>query len=241
MTTEKLKHPSIVEAVCELRFAKGVSYTMIPGAMRERLRSKFPAFDVLSAATFFGGIPEEVKTPMMPYHRFKSQDPNALVQTGPRLLTVNILPVYPSFEVFRELILYTLKHYREVAEPGNPTRVGLRYINHIRTSENGNNLSDYLKCSFSYPDQLTRPPQEIAARLLLSYGKLGTLGLAVSFPSRIGQGEYGALLDLDFYLSDPTEFDLNAFEKWLDGAHERIYAAFTSTVQESIMNRIRGD
>ena len=63
--------------------------------------------------------------PFTPYHRFKSQDPNALVQTGPRLLTVNILPVYPSFEVFRELILYTLKHYREVAEPGNLTRVGL--------------------------------------------------------------------------------------------------------------------
>ncbi len=241
VATEKLKHPSVVEAVCELRFAGGVSYTMVPGAMRERLRSKFPTFEVLPTARFMGGIPEEVMTPAVPQHRFKSQKPNALVQTGPRLLTVNILPVYPSFETFRELILYALQHYRDVAEPGSPVRVGLRYINHIRSSEINGNLTDYLKCSFDYPSQLPHPAQETAARILLPYGQLGTLGLAVSFPSRVGQGEPGALLDLDFFLNDPPDFQLDQFPDWLDGAHSTIYEAFTSTVLDRIMSRMRGD
>lgn len=239
--TEKLKYPTIVEAVCELRFSRGVSYTMIPGAMRERLRSRFPDFEVLPTATFMGGIPEEIITPPVPQHRFKSQKPNALVQTGPRLLTVNVLPVYPSFEVFRELILYALQHYREAADPGDPTRVGLRYINLIRSAGGNNDLSDYLKCSFTYPEPLPHPPAEIAARLLLPYRELGTLGLAVSFPSRVGQSEQGALLDLDFFLNNPKEFHLDRFPQWLDEAHTLIYEVFTATVLDRIMSHMRGE
>ncbi len=209
--TDKLKHPSVVEAVCEFRFSKGVSYTIIPGRMAERLHAKFPEFEVLPTAVLMGGIPEEVITPPVPHHRFRSRNPNALVQTGPRLLTVNILPKYPSFEVFQELILFVLGHYRSVADPGNPIRVGLRYINHIPTSGERRELGDHLKCSITYPHKLPHPPHEIAARLLLQYEGLGSLGLAVAFPSRVGQGEAGALLDLEFSWSEPKEFDLDGF------------------------------
>ncbi|MBI1956135.1 MAG: TIGR04255 family protein [Acidobacteria bacterium] len=158
VATEKLKSPAVVEAVCELRFAKGLSYTMVPGGMRERLLPKFSSFEVLPTSMLMGGIPDEGMIPPVPHHRFKSASPNALVQTGPRLLTVNVLSKYPTFEVFRELILFALDQYRKVADPGNPTRVGLRYINHIQASSNGSEFSDYLNCSFTYPKQLAHPP-----------------------------------------------------------------------------------
>lgn len=241
VATEKLKHPSVMEAVCEFRFASGISYTIIPGAMRERLRPKFPSSEVLPTAQLLGGIPDEVMMPQVPHHRFRSHDPNALVQTGPRLLTVNVLPVYPTFEVFRDLILYALGHYKEVAEAGNPVRVGLRYINHIQSAQTELDLSSYLKCSLSYPKELPHPPQEISARLVLSYGELGTLGLAIAFPARTAQGELGALLDLDFSWSEPKDFDLDRFPDWLDEAHQVIYSAFTSTVLEQIMSQMRGE
>ncbi len=241
IATEKLKYPSVMEAMCEFRFAKGISYTIIPGAMRERLRPKFPAAEVLPTAQLLGGIPDEVMMPQAPYHRFRSQTPNALVQTGPRLLTVNVLPVYPTFEIFRDLILYALEHYKDVAEPGNPVRVGLRYINHIQSAERDTDLSTYLKCSLSYPKELPHPPQEISARLALSYGQLGTLGLAVAFPARTAKGEIGALLDLDFSWNEPKEFDLDSFPQWLDGAHQAIYSAFTSAVVDRIMSQMRGE
>lgn len=241
VSTEKLKHPAVMEAVCEFRFAKGISYTIIPGAMMERLRPKFPAFEVLPTAQLLGGIPDEVMMPQAPYHRFRSQTPNALVQTGPRLLTVNVLPVYPTFEVFRDLILYALGHYKDVAEAGNPVRVGLRYINHVQSTESANDLGTYLKCSLSYPKELPHPPQEISARLALSYGQLGTLGLAVAFPARTAKGEIGALLDLDFSWNEPRAFDLDSFPQWLDEAHQVIYSAFTATVVEQIMSQMRGE
>lgn len=233
--TEKLKRPLVVEAMCEFRFARGVSYTLVPGAMRERLRETFPLHEVLPAASFLGTLPEGIALPPIPYHRFRSQSPNALVQTGPRLLTVNVLPVYPTFEVFRDLILRVLESYRDVAESGDPVSVGLRYINHIPQSEGGNNIGSYLKCSIDYPGGLPHPPQETAARIVVQYPEVGSLSMAVSFPAQVGTGESGALLDLSFNQAESSSFDSDKFPDWLDHAHEIIYVAFTSTVLGSIL------
>ncbi len=237
--TEKLRRPPVVEAVCEFRFARGVSYTLIPGAMRERLRQTFPSYEVLPAANFLGQLPEEIAPLTVPFHRFRSQSPNSLVQTGPRLLTVNVLPVYPTFEVFRKLILQVLESYRDVAESGDPVSVGLRYINHIPKSEGGNSVDSYLRCSIEYPKNLPHPPQESAARVVLQYPDVGSLGVAVSFPAQVGTGETGALLDLSFTQAEPSSFDREKFPDWLDRAHDIIYAAFTSTILEGILQARR--
>jgi uncharacterized protein (TIGR04255 family) len=238
--TEKLKHPAIVEAVCEIRFATALSYTMIPGAMRERLRAKFPTVEVLPAAMLMGAVPEDLIPSPVPYHRFKSDFPNATVQTGPKVLTVNILPKYPSYEIFRELILFALEQYRDVAQPGKPVRVGLRYINHLPVDQDETDISNYVKFRLSYPESLHHPPQESLARLLLPYGDLGTLGVAVSFPARVGQSGLGTLLDLDFFANDPSDIDLDTIVDWLDQAHDILYTGFTSIVADRVMNRMKG-
>jgi uncharacterized protein (TIGR04255 family) len=239
--TEKLRNPAIIEAVCEFRFASGSSYTVIPGAMMERLRSQFPEHEILPTASIMSGLSDHVILPPVPHHRFKSHKPNALVQTGPRLLTVNILPTYPGFEVFRELILEVLEQYQAVANPGNPSRIGLRYINHIAASGSAEGISDYFNYRLEYPETLPHPSHETSVRLVFSYGNLGTLALAVAFPAQTGQGQIGALLDLDFSVSDPKDFDLRSFPEWLDEAHGFIYQAFISTVAEKVMSRMRGE
>ena len=178
--------------------------------------------------------------PQVPHHRFRSLEPNALVQTGPRLLTVNMLPVYPGFEIFRELILYVLQQYREITQSGNPVRVGLRYINHIVSPLAERALGKYLNSEVSYPNELPHPPSEVSARLALPYGEVGTLGLVIGFPSQNASGEIGALLDLDFSWNELKDFELDRFPDWLNQAHSIIYSAFIATVQESIMSQMRG-
>jgi uncharacterized protein (TIGR04255 family) len=150
-----------------------------------------------------------------------------------------MLPTYPSFEVFRELILNVLEHYRSIAAPGNPIRVALRYINLIPIADGGD-VSDYLKCGVTYPEKLPHPCRELAARVLLDYGQ-GTLGLSIGFPSRLGGGEKGTLLDLDFFWDSPSEFPLDQFPIWLEQAHEIIYGAFISTVRDDVLRRLRGE
>ncbi len=237
--TDKLRYPSIVEAVCELRFRSGVSYSLIPGAMKERLRDTYPEFEVLPHAAMMSAIPDEA-APVVPHHRFKRRNPNLLIQTGPRLLTVNVLPVYPHFEVYREEILAALRHYEAVAEPGSPTRVGLRYINQLRsTGSAASDISGYLRCSFSYPETLVHPPKEVAARVLLPYKTFGTLALAVSFPTQSANGETVATLDLDFYWDEGREFDLSEFPNWLEAAHEIVYKSFTATVAEDLLRKMK--
>jgi uncharacterized protein (TIGR04255 family) len=237
--TDKLRHPSIVEAVCELRFNSGVSYSLVPGAMRERLRDTYPEFEVLPHAAMMAGIPDEA-APVVPHHRFKRKNPNLLIQTGPRLLTINVLPLYPHFEVYREEILSALNHYKAVAEPGNPVRVGLRYINQLHDSdENPNVIGSYLRCAFSYPEELAHPPSEFAARVLLPYDGFGNLALAVSFPTQTAQGRTAATLDMDFYSVEGQEFSLSGFPDWLQAAHDIIYKAFTTTISERLLGKMK--
>ena len=237
--TDKLRHPSIVEAVCELRFKSGVSYTLVAGAMRERLRDSYPEFEVLPAATMLMGIPDEA-SPVAPHHRFKRKSPNLLIQTGPRLLTINVLPLYPHFEVYREEILTALEHYKAVAEPGGPVRVGLRYINQLHGPEaNPDDIGSYLKCAFSYPAGLVHPAKELAARVLLPYKDFGTLALAVSFPSQTPQGETAATLDMDFYWNKDDQFNLSEFPAWLQAAHDNFYGGFTSMVADGLLRKMK--
>jgi uncharacterized protein (TIGR04255 family) len=238
--TDKLRRPAIVEAVCELRFGAGVSYTLVPGAMRERLRSTYPDFEVLPQATILSALPEEAM-PSVPHHRFRRSNPNLLVQTGPRLLTINVLAPYPSFEIYRKEIIDVLEKYKAIANPGPPGRVGLRYINQLHSpDQNPDDITTYLRCSFSYPQELEHPPSELASRVLLSYGKFGTLALAVAFPSRTADGETAATLDMDFYWNERgNQFDLSEFPNWLQAAHDIIYRAFTSTVAEALLAKMR--
>jgi uncharacterized protein (TIGR04255 family) len=237
--TDKLRHPSIVEAVCELRFKSGVSYTLVPGAMRERLRDTYSEFEVLPPATMLMGIPDEA-APVVPHHRFKRKSPNLLIQTGPRLLTINVLPLYPHFEVYRKEILTALEHYKAVAEPGSLVRVGLRYINQLHGPDtNPRDIDSYLKCNFSYPNDLVHPAKEFAARILLPYKNFGTLALAVSFPSQTPQGEIAATLDMDFYWSEGDQFNLSEFPAWLQAAHDIIYEAFTSMVADALLRKMK--
>jgi uncharacterized protein (TIGR04255 family) len=239
--TPKLKYPAVVEAVCEIRFSTAQSYSIVAGAMRERVKTKFPHLETLAPAMLMGGIPDNLITVAVPHHRFKSDHPNAMVQTGPNVLTINILPVYPSFEQFRELITFALDAYRSVAEPGPVVRAGLRYVNHIPAPAKDGRITDYLNVQVSYPDALPHPSQELSARLLFSYGATGTLSWAVAFPARVGKGDLGALLDLDFSLAAPATLDLAQFTDWLIEAHAIIYKAFVSTVPESEMKRMRGE
>jgi uncharacterized protein (TIGR04255 family) len=207
--------------------------------MRERLRDSYPEFEVLPTATMLMGIPDEA-SPVAPHHRFKRKSPNLLIQTGPRLLTVNVLPLYPHFETYRAEILSALEHYKAVAEPGDPVRVGLRYINQLHGPDaNPRDLQSYLKCAFSYPASLVHPEKELAARVLLPYKKFGTLALAVSFPSQTPQGEIAATLDMDFYWNEGDHFNLSEFPDWLQAAHDFIYQAFTSIVADALLQKMK--
>jgi uncharacterized protein (TIGR04255 family) len=184
-------------------------------------------------------IPDAV-APVVPHHRFKRKNPNLLIQTGPRLLTINVLPKYPNFEVYQGQILSVLDHYKVVAEPGRPVRVGLRYINQLHGVANApNQIASYLRCNFSYPEGLAHPPNETAARVLLPYGNFGTLALAVAFPTQTPQGELAATLDMDFYWADDEGFDLAEFPNWLQAAHDFIYKAYTLTVADSLLGKLK--
>jgi uncharacterized protein (TIGR04255 family) len=236
--TPKLKHPSIIEAVCELRFDETVPYSLIPGAMRERLRGKYSDFEVLPAAALMGAAPDMIPGPI-PFHRLKTGDSQFLIQTGPRLLTINALPQYPGFEVFRDHVLEALDHYQDVAEPKNAIRLGLRYINLIQTRAGLTRLNDYFKVNLEFPSITDTAPREANVRLIFSHGHTGQLAVALSYPAQTSTGDAGAALDLDFFKNEPVAFEVSKLSTWLFDAHDRIYTAFRALVTDELMRAMQ--
>ena len=100
--TPKLKHPAIVEAVCELRFSASQPYSIVAGAMRERLKSKFPHLEVLSTAALLGGLPEEFLAVPMPCHRFKTDRPNAMGLTRAPIFRTSCRDQNPRQHPYRD-------------------------------------------------------------------------------------------------------------------------------------------
>ena len=239
MATPKLRNPPIVEAVCELRWTGGSSYSLVPGTMRELIREKFPEIEILPSAMLPIGITIE-GLPPIPHHRFKSRTPNALVQTGPGLLSVNVLPSYPGFEVFRDLILYVVEKYRKAIGSDGLSRIGLRYVNHMQATEQKIEIANFFKIAVQYPLTLPHPPREVSSRVVLTATTEGTLALAVALPAQVGQGPYGALLDLDLFWEPPKDYNLDDFPRWLDEAHSTIYQAFMSTIADDLLDKMRG-
>jgi uncharacterized protein (TIGR04255 family) len=237
LATPKLKEPPIVEAICELRLTGGTSYSLVPGSMRELIKERFPETEILPAAMLPAGF-DLTALSAIPHHRFKSRSPNALVQTGPGLLSINVLPSYPGFEVFRDLIMYVVQRFEKAIGFERVSRIGLRYINLLHGSEDGGDLSHFLNVKVQYPESLPHPPREVSSRVLLSTSPQGTLALAIAFPAQIGKGPFGALLDMDLFWEPPPDFRLDSFPRWLINAHDMIYKAFVATVSDRVLDRM---
>lgn len=81
--------------------------------------------------------------PTPPRIQFHKRGKRALIQVAPDLLVVNQLKPYMTWAKFKPMILDSLQKYRDVANPKEFKRVGLRYINKINIKAEIIELSDY--------------------------------------------------------------------------------------------------
>src|SRR5690242_19766931 len=123
----KLNNPPIVEAVCEIRCEINKPYSLMPGALYERIKKNFPKVEELPMAKLGGPVPDELK--FIPAHRFLTFDGRYLAQIGPQVCSINALKPYSGFEDFEKQIEQVFDGYKDIAEPSTINRIGLRYIN----------------------------------------------------------------------------------------------------------------
>jgi uncharacterized protein (TIGR04255 family) len=196
-------NPTIVEAVCELRFTPDVQgkwESNYFSDFSEKIKGDYPAFEPVQqhAAQFILGAQGIASHAVQVEQRmkFKNADETRLVQIGPSSLAVFFLPKYPGWNFFRSEILSVWGKAVEVIGNQAISRIGLRYINRLPSLKKGESLSNWLKSSDFLPSSVLASKGSTFFRSEVS-GEGGSQTVIT-----IGQQEDAAQADKVIYVFD---------------------------------------
>jgi uncharacterized protein (TIGR04255 family) len=237
---KKYRIPPIIEALCEFRFEPGPPWDLaIPGLVYEKVRDNFPKrrqVRALETSISAGseGVEQQVRT--TDRMQFLREDEKALIQVGPNMLAVNHLRPYPTWQEFLPLIRRGFEAYCEAAGPEGIQRIGLRYINRIEIPGQRIELEDYFEFRPFIGPQLPQDVGPFIVGIQVPYEnsrdslKLQIANAAVETPDVVA-----VMLDLDYFLAQPSQVRSDNVFEWVEVAHSRVEEAF----EACITNRLR--
>jgi uncharacterized protein (TIGR04255 family) len=236
----RYKKPSVSEAICEFQFrgAKEWDWT-IPGLLYQEIREEFPqkrqekAFEINIAQ--MGKIEQSVGGSLSKM-QFLREDGSAMVQIGPDLLAINVLPPYPGWEVFEALIRRQFEIYLRVVQPVGFRRIGLRYINQIVFPANIIETTEYFHYYPRLPETVEQIHGPFSMRVLHTYeAERDVMTFQMAHMKPTGE-KLTIALDLDYYLAKPDTVELGKGLEWVSQAHDKIEAMFEASITDSTRN-----
>ena len=242
---EPLADPPLVEALCEIRFAEDSEWDWtLPGLFYERVRGDFPdREEVTDVSVQVTGPPGKRPGFAMRSDRarlqFRRADGSAMLQIGPRLLTVNQLAPYPTWPVFRKLILDTVDQYLDAGGKLTLARIGLRYINEIPLDDAGA-IAKALRVVPTRTGALDRELASFYQRTELTHDEPPGVLIHQAGLRRGDDGRHAAMLDLDFgSTAVDGVVDTDGLTAWLDLAHDRIWESFDASIVPDRLEQMR--
>lgn len=241
---ETLKSPSLIEALCEFRYAPSTPWDWtIPGQIYDRIKSEFPKRKEVRAigvqiqpgaeATF-----TNIQTGPERIQLIRSDD-SALVQVGPNLLVINHLRPYPRWEVFRDLIMKILEEYCSISQLSKLHRIGLRYINQFMLPKDEIKIDHYLTLDPPLQGVLDKPLNKFYQRYeFVQDNPCGFIIHQTGFQEV--KDNLAIMLDIDFGSFEVTELkETQDIGTWLDLAHNRVYEAFVASLNHTFYERLK--
>ena len=121
-------NPTIGEALCELHFAlpDDVPWkASLAGELFKQIQNDFPEMEPgLEIGLQFELSPQRIGHSVLPPRqrmRFKHKERPLLLQLGPNVFTVNVLPVYPGWVKMRADVLEAWRQASHVLKPAKLT------------------------------------------------------------------------------------------------------------------------
>ena len=235
----KYLNSPITEAVFEARIVPGVPWDLaIPGLVYDKLKGTFPKRRQVKTvgATLTGGAVATVEFERL---QFLQEDELSLVVVSKDLIGVSRLRPYPGWENFRPMAADTFRAYSEITKPVSFQRLGLRYVNQMNFKEKRVALEDFFEF---YPFVGKGLPQDhgsfVAGIELPFNDKRDGLRLQLSINPVPPPGSMVSIvLDLDYFLADPTTVGLDDLESWLDQAHSALGETFEGCLKDKMRRR----
>ncbi|GIX47870.1 MAG: TIGR04255 family protein [Candidatus Tectimicrobiota bacterium] len=232
------RNPPIIEAVCDFRPTQDTQWDLtVPGLFYERVKDAFPHREqrVVQEFELTQGM-QVLQQQIRSSERVLmfSEDRKTLIQLGPRLVVINILKPYNTWEGFKKYIEKAWSSLQEVVEVRGLERIGLRYINRIEFTTQDVNLKEYFEF---YPFIGKRLPQELAffiAGAEFPYDG-GRDRCRVQLSQGIGdEGKKAIILDLDYFLARSRGVEVSAALNWVEEAHTRVEEIFEGCITDKL-------
>ncbi len=209
----KYKTNFLKEVICRVDFAPILEITdRVPVDFQNEIKSTFPKYEKKIVHQYktelIGKITKTEQTGEFPIHYFYNKNQTQKVTLFYEHIIIQFFE-YNHYPAFKEITQNIINSFVNIYQPGDYSRLGLRYINEI-TLKSGNpfNWENYIDKTLTYVLNKFLDNKENAARfmsqIILNYDdyKLNfTYGIFNSeFPSKIGRKEF--TLDFDCYTED---------------------------------------
>jgi uncharacterized protein (TIGR04255 family) len=215
--------------VCEFRFGQSSGWDWtVPGRLHERIRDRFPLVRQVAAPAIVIGEPGVRPPEQVERLQFVSQDGSRLVQSGPGLLSVNVLTRYPGWETFLDLIVDIFRHHADLLPRSQIQRIGLRYINRVDTK--GKPETEFLAALPDIGKIFGSDVRTFYERYDLNYSD--PVGTLIFQTGTVLHPHQGLMIDLDFSRDDMGRPGEDELERWLGRAHDKIEEVFVSSLTE---------
>jgi uncharacterized protein (TIGR04255 family) len=234
----KYKNPPFVEAVCEFRLTQDTQWDLtVPGLFYERVKHDFPHREQRVIQEFGVTLdPEGLQQAIRATERVMmfAPDRKMLVQLGPRLLVINALKPYPTWQGFKPRIEMAWKALQEVVEVKGLERIGLRYINRIEFPSQAVEREEYFEF---YPFIGRRLPQQVASFHAIAEFRYtdDRDRCRVQLVAAAGtEARTAVILDIDYFVARPRAVDVSHGLNWVEEAHSQVEEVFEGCITDRL-------
>ena len=231
----RLKRSPLVEVICQVRFPPILSIpAQKPVQFQERIRRRFPDFEVENSVRFELGVPSNLSAPAAATqtinrtYKFVSRKRGNTVTLAEDFFALSSTK-YVVWEEFAADLQLASESVTGIYEPSHATRIGLRYVNVLDPEKlelsSLADVTDLLQPELRalYRADVWSEPSVFGVQLILD-DEEGQLGFRMA--TRDDDGKRSLQLDFDYFQEDEDGLPLEDLVQRCERYHRVVYDAF---------------
>lgn len=230
----------ISEAIIEVRFNTTYDEAAVFGVIYNKLIPEFTKTLDLPVLQLPASLRKNDPALLFqPYYRLERKDnPNALIQIGPRVFSVILTGDYPGWGVYIKQALYGLQKLEESGVVTEINRFGLRYLNFIDDnvllkSHLAIKLEDKSFNSFNTQLRIEIPDGVFVSALAINNS------VAIQNQKNPTNIKLGSLVDIDTFVNKPLPNFFAEKTKWLEEGHATEKKLFFSLLNDEYVKTLK--
>lgn len=235
-------NPPLREAICEFRFPLEHPWDLtVAGMLYARIREDYPRREqrrVREVEVMLA--PEGLREELLITERaqFSTADGGCSIQVGPRVMTVNCLPPYASWDEFRAWIEDAFGNLQSVIEVEGVRTMALRYVNTIEVPEPGLQPEDLFAFYPVVPFSGGDAGFAVDGFIVGCEGSFegGRDACRVELTDAVPETPEASafLLNIDYFLAREGSIETADALAWIEAAHARVEEVFEACITDRL-------